>query len=119
MNQTNSEGPTLFPAAKPQGGLSLAQALAQLHHTPRPWTSDTGELLVIRLEGFEVKFSGVHSLGDLLEWFRNRGAMVSPLEENCHPTRPPLQQDLPFADPFADPRNWSGGDDPPPDDAFL
>ena len=91
MNQINSEGPTLFPAAKPQGGLSLAQALAQLYHTPRPWTSNTGELLVIRLEGSEVKISGVYSLTDLIEWLKNRGASVTTLEERPHP---PIQQDL-------------------------
>ena len=117
MNPMNSEGPTLFPAAKPQGGLSLAQALNTLGRRTGSYDAhDTGGLLVIFFPDLAaVTISGVYSPNDLLEWLRSRGATISSIEENCHPTRPPLQQDLPFADP----RDWFGGDDPPPDDAFL
>ncbi len=61
-----------------------------------------------------VTISGVYSPNDLLEWLRNRGATISSIEENSNSPSPPLRQE----GPLEDPRNWFGGDDPPPDDAF-
>jgi hypothetical protein len=79
--------------------VTLAQALANLRTPYFVRTSNTGDLLVISLKGFNVRISGVHSPDDLIEWFRNKGAFVTPLEEWSHP---PKQQDL-----LEDPRNSS------------
>ena len=87
--------------------VTLALALANLRTPYFVRTSNTGDLLVISLKGFNVRISGVYSSADLLEWLRNRGATVSQLEKNCHPPRLPQQQGLP-----EDPSSGNGPEPP-------
>jgi len=116
MYETNPEGPTLFPAAQDQKGLSLREALAQFK-APRSQTLPSGidgALALVIPEKGVLFMLGVTNSSEFVDWMVSKGARFVPFEEeNSPPLHPPMQQD-----PLGDPRNWFGGDDPPPDDAF-
>ena len=93
---TDPSGFSLIPVSPDKDRVTLAQALGELRTSSCHSYPDTGDcdLLVILVSGSAVTISGVQSLHDLLEWFRNMvGVTVSPLEENC-PPRLPMQQGL-------------------------